>query len=181
MSRSKRSPSASDDQLEEPARKKSRFALNTSPTIITGSEAGTSNTTRPSTSSNESFFSSHEGINNIMSPGLGLTFKLLQHRTLTFEKQQLLQRGYECLVQVMQLMDRDQAVLTRKDDEHVAALGPSRMKNTRRLWASRMKITKYVHHTIYQIKNGQKIMKRHYWMLRFNTPSSNMPQEVEQL
>ena len=32
-----------------------------------------------------------------------------------------------------------------------------------------------------RIKKGEKIMKRDDWMLRFNTPSSNMPQEVEQL
>ena len=121
MSRSKRPPSASDDQPEEPARKKSRFApLNTSPTILTESEAGTSSTTS-TTSSNESFFSSHEGNNNV-SLGLGLTFEL-QHRTLTFKQQQLLQRRSEFILQLMKLMDRDQAAaLGLKDEEHKAAL-----------------------------------------------------------
>jgi hypothetical protein len=112
MSSSKRSSSASDDQPEEPAKKRSRVSLNTSPTIITGSEAGTSSTT--STSSNESFFSSHEGNN---------TFEHLQHRTLTFQAQQLLQRQYEGLLQVTQQMEKGEAALTRKDNEHVAALG----------------------------------------------------------
>jgi hypothetical protein len=72
----------------------------------------------------------------------GLSFELLQHRTLTFEQQ--LQRGYEWLLQVMQLKDRDQAAalmrkdaehnaaltaaLTRKDDEHAAALTAALMR-----------------------------------------------------